>query len=199
MPRTVARQTKRANYPTDPKEYYKLSLFLPYIDSIINSLNIRFSEKNTNIFNYFALYSSTFKTMFHDQINELLLKLDGSGDLINEGLIWHKIVQDTKTNISTLENMLRAAEFVPKIQSVLLKSLAFPVTTATIERLFSTLRRVKTWLRSTMSENRVSGLCMLSVHRDMIKSDEETFTEQVIDKFAENKRRLLLISSSTNN
>ncbi|XP_071577285.1 52 kDa repressor of the inhibitor of the protein kinase-like [Temnothorax nylanderi] len=54
IPRIVSRQTKRANYSIeDPKEYYKLSLFLPYIDSLISSLSIRFSEENSSIFNLF--------------------------------------------------------------------------------------------------------------------------------------------------
>jgi len=137
--RTIAKQTKRTNYPTkDPKEYYKLSLSLPYIDSLISYLNIRFSEENTSIFNYFRLYPSTFKIMTREQINQLLLDIDGSDDLLNEDLVWHKIVQDT--NISTLDDMLSAAKFVPAIQAVLLKSLTLFVTTATIERSFSILR-----------------------------------------------------------
>ena len=50
-------------------------------------------------------------------------------------------VQDT--DISTLDDMLTAAKFVLKIQAMLLKSLSLPVTAVTIERLFSTLRRIK--------------------------------------------------------
>ncbi|EZA52045.1 hypothetical protein X777_09066, partial [Ooceraea biroi] len=54
VPRIVLKQTKRANYFTeDPKEYYKLSLFLPCVDSLISSLSIRFSEENSSIFNLF--------------------------------------------------------------------------------------------------------------------------------------------------
>lgn len=192
IPRIASRQTKRANYQTtDIKEYYKLSLFLPYIDSLISALNIRFSEDNTIIFKYFRLYPTTFKTLTREQINQLLLDIDESGDLLNEGLVWHKIVQDT--NLLTLDDMLNAAKFVPAIQAVLLKSLALPVTTATVERSFSTLRRVKTWLRSTMCESRVSGLCMLSVHREKIKNNEDEFIGEVIDKFGQDERRLVFL------
>ncbi|GBO00777.1 hypothetical protein AVEN_181669-1 [Araneus ventricosus] len=38
-----------------------------------------------------------------------------------------------------------------------------PMTTAEAERCFSTLKRVKTFLRSTMSEDRLSALPMLSI------------------------------------
>lgn len=156
-------------------------------------MNIRFSEENTDIFNYFSLYPSTFKFLNHDQAKEVLLKIDGSGSLLNEGIVWHKILQENKP--STLDDMLSATNFLPKIQRILLKSLSLPVTTATIERSFSTLRRVKTWLRSTMSENRISGLCMLSVHRDVVKKEEDAFVPKVLDKFGESERRLLLLFS----
>lgn len=81
--------------------------------------------------------------------------------------------------------MLTAAKFVPTIQAMLLKSLSLPVTTATIERSVCTLWRVKTWLRSTMSESRLCSLCMLSVHRQKIANNREGFITQVIDKFSQ--------------
>ena len=76
---------------------------------------------------------------------------------------------------------------------MLLKSLALPVTTASIERTFSTLRRVKTWLRSTMCESRLSGLCMLSVHREKILDNEEQFIARVIDTFGRDERKLVFL------
>ena len=59
----------------------------------------------------------------------------------------------------------------PAIAHAIRITLALPVTTCLIERSFSTLRslrRVKTWLRSTINDGRLTGLCMMSVHRDMI-------------------------------
>jgi hypothetical protein len=63
-----------------------------------------------------------------------------------------------------------------------------PPTTCTIERSFSTLRRVKTWLRSTMTEQRLSGLCILSIHRQKI--DDLNLIQGVVDEFSKNKRNL---------
>ena len=65
----------------------------------------------------------------------------------------------------TLSEDLSHAEFYPSVTTALQIALALPVTTCTIERLFSTLRRVITWIRSTTSDDRLSGLCMISVHR----------------------------------
>nr|XP_042913026.1 uncharacterized protein LOC122273036 [Parasteatoda tepidariorum] len=40
-------------------------------------------------------------------------------------------------------------------------------TTATPERSFSTLKRLKTYLRNKMGDKRLTGLALLSVHRDL--------------------------------
>ena len=61
-----------------------------------------------------------------------------------------------------------------------------PVSTATAERSFSTLRRLKTYLRNSTSENRLNALALLNIHREV-----EITPEQVIDKIATNKRRRL--------
>lgn len=188
IPRIVSKQIKRANYTTDdPEEYFKLSLFLPYIDSLVSSLTIIFSEENKCIFNLFRLYPSNFKALIHEE--QLLLEIDKSGSLLNDGLVWYKVVSEIE--ISNVEDMLKAGKLIPAIQRELLRSLSLPVTTATVERSFSTLRKVKTWLRSTMSESRLSGLCMLNTHKQMIADDEEGFLNKVIDKFGQDERRMV--------
>ena len=65
----------------------------------------------------------------------------------------------------------------------LLKILVTPMTTAEPERCFSTLKRIKTFLRSTMKNERLSPLCMLSVEKSMIAGIAD-FNEKVIDHFA---------------
>ena len=42
-----------------------------------------------------------------------------------------------------------------------------PITTATSERSFSALRRVKTYLRSTMTEERLNNVLLLHTHKDL--------------------------------
>jgi len=41
-----------------------------------------------------------------------------------------------------------------------------PVSTATSERNFSTMRSLKTWLRSSIGNERMTGLALLSIHKD---------------------------------
>uniref|UniRef100_A0A915I0I3 HAT C-terminal dimerisation domain-containing protein n=1 Tax=Romanomermis culicivorax TaxID=13658 RepID=A0A915I0I3_ROMCU len=61
------------------------------------------------------------------------------------------------------------------------------VTTANNKRVFSNLRYVKSYLRSTMCQPQLNGLMMLSVY-----DDAELCIEKVIDDFAIKNRRCKL-------
>ena len=55
----------------------------------------------------------------------------------------------------------------PNIYASLQILAMLPVTTCTCERMISVLRRLKTYLRSTLSEQRLNGLALPHVHRDI--------------------------------
>lgn len=63
-----------------------------------------------------------------------------------------------------------------------------PMTTAEAERCFSTLKRIKTFLRSTMCQERLTALAMLAIEKEMI-SNIHNFNEIVIDVFVSRKDR----------
>ena len=46
--------------------------------------------------------------------------------------------------------------------------LVAPATVASAERSFSGLRRIKTWLRATMSQQRLTHLALANVHKDRL-------------------------------
>ena len=54
----------------------------------------------------------------------------------------------------------------PSIDTILCIMLTMPVTSATAERSFSVLRRLKTYVRSTMNNDRMSSLALMHIHRD---------------------------------
>jgi hypothetical protein len=57
-----------------------------------------------------------------------------------------------------------------------------------VERSFTTLRRLKTWLRSRMAEDRLSALCLINVYHEV---DILNQTHHIIDIFANLKNRRL--------
>jgi hypothetical protein len=66
--------------------------------------------------------------------------------------------------------------------------LTIPVSSANAERSFSTLKRVKTYLRSTMAEQRLNNLCLLSIERELSAKLMKDVTP-VVDRFALMKNR----------
>ena len=64
------------------------------------------------------------------------------------------------------------------MRSAIRMIMALPSTTIEAKRSFSCMKRVKTWLRSTMTSDRLSDLCVLHCHSERINdmgSDEWTF------------------------
>ncbi|KAF0710852.1 52 kDa repressor of the inhibitor of the protein kinase-like [Aphis craccivora] len=60
-----------------------------------------------------------------------------------------------------------------------------PVTTASAERSFSSLRRLKNYLRSTMGQERLNSLAVLNIHKNIpINIDE------VINIFSRSSRKI---------
>ena len=78
----------------------------------------------------------------------------------------------TVTSISTISDIIVnvpiAREMFSEIVRLLRLYLTIPATTATAERSFSSLRRIKTYLRSTMTEQRLNNILLLHAHKEMM-------------------------------
>jgi len=64
--------------------------------------------------------------------------------------------------------------------------LTIPVSVASAERSFSKLKLKKSYLRSTMSQQRLNGLVLLSIEKDFLN---ETNYDNLIYNFASQKAR----------
>lgn len=64
--------------------------------------------------------------------------------------------------------------------------LTIPVTVASGERSFSKLKLIKTYLRSSMTDDRLSSLAILSIENDLA---EKVNYEEAIKQFSELKAR----------
>ncbi|KAK5869183.1 hypothetical protein PBY51_010133 [Eleginops maclovinus] len=64
--------------------------------------------------------------------------------------------------------------------------LTLPVSVASGERSFSSLKRIKNYMRSTMSQERLSGLALMSIESDVRRSLD---LEGIVSAFAEAKGR----------
>lgn len=74
---------------------------------------------------------------------------------------------------------------LPNIKTLLHILAVLPVSTSENERTFSTLHRLKNYLRNSTSETRLNGLALLHLYRQMTPS-----TESILDKMAEKTRKI---------
>lgn len=69
-----------------------------------------------------------------------------------------------------------------------------PVTVASAERSFSKLKLLKSYLRSTMTQERLNGLATIALEKDIL---EKINYEDIIEDFiSRNTRRMMLFSRS---
>uniref|UniRef100_A0A803U1V3 HAT C-terminal dimerisation domain-containing protein n=1 Tax=Anolis carolinensis TaxID=28377 RepID=A0A803U1V3_ANOCA len=78
---------------------------------------------------------------------------------------WEKIAPAEKPTNALEAYLVCDEQFFPNVKKLLQISATLPVSTATNERLFSTLKRLKTYTRSTMRRERLTGLAVLSLFK----------------------------------
>ena len=89
--------------------------------------------------------------------------------------VWQR--EDSEKSISECDNCL-----FPNISTLLKIYATLPVSTATRERSFSSLKFLKNYLHSTMCEERLNGLALAYIHKDMICDTASTISATV-EKF----------------
>ena len=174
FPRQCTRQQNRSNPgATDVEKCFRISIHHPYLDSLVTALESRFAESNNAQFNLFSLHPNKMANLDRQQFKnevDIIHQTYQIENFVYEAINWYDFWSSNRASSRPISldgeditDLLPKTEFYPAVRHALLILLTLPVTTCTIERSFSTLRRVKTWLRSTMADDRLSSLCMMSV------------------------------------
>ena len=80
-------------------------------------------------------------------------------------------------------------DIFPNMHKLLHILITIPQTSVTVERMFSSVKRIKTRLRSRMGTIRLSALSLHSIERELSKTLNK---ENILDHFKKSKRRRLL-------
>lgn len=62
--------------------------------------------------------------------------------------------------------MLHCKDLLPNVQTLLKLFPTLPVTSETLKRTFCVLRRIKTYIKSTISEGRLNGLAITNINKE---------------------------------
>lgn len=78
----------------------------------------------------------------------------------------------------------------PNVEVALRIFLTLPITVATYERSFSILKLIKNYLRSSMGQERISDLAIISIEHSLVNTLD---TNELINEFAGQKARKIII------
>lgn len=194
-PRLSARQTQRCNINVDSTEaYFRVSIFVPFLDHFGTELKTRFLKHENLLSSFMCLMPDSEPITEIQEVQLKKLVQFYEQDLqtnekvaVGELFLWQERVKELKIPSKKALAYFTACnkEIFPSIHRLLKILVTLPVSTSTCERTFSTLRRVKTYLRNATGQQRLNGLTMLNVHREINISSNE-----VLDHLAETPRRL---------
>ena len=210
MPRLCNRQIHRSNTPAStPRDYYCRTITIPLLDHLLSEMKTRFGQHQQTVLLGVSLVpaillaSQTLPEEHRLRLSEIFqLAAHYEKDLPSPRCVeselhswtmkWQcQLAEYGKNSLpTTLSQTLRqtSANF-PNITALLKLLCTLPVTTCSAERSFSSLKRLKTNLRSTMTTTRLSGLTLLHVHRDIPVS-----VDDALDEFARrHPRRMKMI------
>ena len=117
--------------------------------------------------------------------HDVYYDIDGL-DLFSELKVFKEILQIKDYTPIDILNYIKRLDSFPNTCITYRILLTIPITIASTERSFSKLKLIKSYLRSTMSQERLSGLAILSIKKKIL---EELEYKILIRQFASQKER----------
>ena len=182
---------------TDPEDYFRITIFIPYLDGLIQSLKLRFADGESSI-NHLSLFvlppkllKTTSKKVYDKHIKNINEFYNISNLDIKSELWYNLYLEDKSFDKKSITELFNETSLFPSNQKCFKILLMFPVTTCSIERSFSSMTRIKTLLRTSMTDERLSNLVNLSINANYIEKDLDQFGSKVINKFSLIRKRRL--------
>ncbi|XP_042753619.2 uncharacterized protein LOC111912529 [Lactuca sativa] len=190
------------SFSQSAQEKFRVKYFIYIVDQAITSLTTRFEQ--------YQQYDKIFGFLFNSEkllsLDDITLKsccmsletslkkdeqsdIDGNDLYVELKLLLHLLPKEKLTAIDIL-NFLKRVDCFPITSIAYRIMLTIPVTVASAERSFSKLKILKSYLRSTMTQERLNGLALMAIERNML--DKVTY-EDVIENFISSNIRRMTI------
>ena len=176
-------------------QHYKVNVYFPVLDSILSELKSRFNHSNIEIMKAISSINPQSKNFLDPSTLKPLASVYNLdyNCLSMEVILAKKTLANyelKKVNDFFLE-LLPLKNAFPTLLKLVQISMTIAVTTAHCERSFSALKRIKTYLRTSMSEQRLQNLSILAIENELAS---ELSLDAVVDTFAsEDKNRRILL------
>ena len=183
MPKRYDELSATAHFHETPKEMYRKMFYESY-DYVIEAIQTRFDQPDYRMYTVMqnmvlnsikggdctsemskeVLDGHSFSNLYKDDVD--LIKLETQLQILPS--IFNK--SDTIHGIICKVREISAAkkQLISEVVTLLKLIIVAPATNAESERMFSSMKRIKTYLRSTMGKNRLNHLMILNVHKDLL-------------------------------
>ncbi|XP_060863223.1 zinc finger MYM-type protein 1-like [Metopolophium dirhodum] len=173
------------------EDYYRTNIYFKILDSIIENLKRRFSPESLSLaisVDKFMQLNYEGSLVFINYYKDLLdiNKLNIKSEMTVARNCINKINNDF--NIDDLKITIKK-EIFPNIYKMLQVALTLPVSSATCERSFSAMRRIKTLVRTSMHQERFTNLSILHIEKDVTKNID---TECILNELSKSSRMMVL-------
>lgn len=197
-----------SEFHDDPKAYFR-QLYYEAVDLVTNCIKDRFDQPGYKVYSNleqlllkaaegkdvtaeFDFVCDFYKTDLDPQtLQAQLLTFGVEFQQKQSGTKIKPDIFDIKEYFHSLTGAQRS--LLSQVCTVLRLILIMPATNATSERSFCALRRVKTYLRNTMSQQRMNNLMLLHVHKDI--TDGLDLKSVANDFVADSDHRLSMFGS----
>ncbi|XP_075499871.1 uncharacterized protein LOC142538436 [Primulina tabacum] len=168
-------------------ESFRINYFLFIIDQARSSMKARFEQFQKYeetfgfLFNLDGLQRADDETLLRSCKNlEISLTHKGCSDINGDNLFSElaflrcSLLRKAKSAIDVVNYLKKMDECFPNAHIAYKILLIVSVTVASTERSFSKLKLIKTFLRSTMSQERLNELAMLSIEKEITEQLDYT-------------------------
>lgn len=180
--RTVRKQQHRSNPPAEDTEgHYRVAYYYAFLDHTMTHLKTRFPPELEGALLATYLLPANIANLSEELLSKLKEEfadfLPHPSSFISEVSTWKVHMAEAEDDKRNLLAMCSFANnnrlFYPNIHSVLLLLLSLPVGSCSCERSFSALRRLKTWCRNSMSDERLDSLALGYINQERSFTPEE--------------------------
>ena len=176
------------------ENYNKVNNYIPALDRIISEFKSRFAENDSVVLCALA------NILTNENPDDEAFKEVAKFYTIDEDTIKseHKMfnhMKKTLTDTKSVSGMLKQIAdkqmmiMIPELFKLIKIFAVIPATSCSAERSFSSLRRLKTYLRNTMSQDRLTNLAVMTIEPGYVNRVLKEDMEKLINTFGSKSGR----------
>ena len=205
VPRRLEVGSADGDFPATPEDHYR-HIYFQAIDLIIACINDRFNQTGYQTYRnvqdlllkaargedyktHFDFVTHFYGSDFNPQLLSTQLQVLSTNLIVDpaSNIVLSDVIEFFRTLTPAKQDLLS------EVCVLLRLLLVMPASNAVSERSFSALRRVKTYLRSTMNQDRLNHLMILHIHREL--TDKLNLIEMANEFISGNEHRLTVFGT----